>query len=49
MIDYLFHDDAIVSTALDVPHVDDNTPLPGPDQPSDHIALIAYFTWKEAR
>ncbi|MGE4094523.1 MAG: endonuclease/exonuclease/phosphatase family protein [Candidatus Binatia bacterium] len=46
MIDYLFHNETIASTALELPQVHNTTPLPGPDQPSDHIAVIANLQWK---
>ena len=28
-----------------VPVIDDQTPLPSYDQPSDHLALMAHFNW----
>lgn len=49
MIDYVFHSDAIDSKALELPQVQNDTPLPGPDQPSDHIAVMATLRWKDER
>lgn len=45
MIDYLFHDASLASTAVPLPAVMDTTPLPGPDQPSDHVAVTARLRW----
>jgi len=47
MIDYLFHNETIESTALELPQVQNDTPLPGLDQPSDHIAVMANLKWKD--
>lgn len=44
-IDYIFHSSALGAEPLAVPAIDDHTPLPGPDQPSDHVALRARFHW----
>ena len=44
-IDYLFHASALRSEPLPLPLVGDHTPLPGPDQPSDHLAVSARFEW----
>jgi mRNA deadenylase 3'-5' endonuclease subunit Ccr4 len=49
MIDFIFHNDAIASTALELPQVQNDTPLPGPDQPSDHVAVTAHLRWKDER
>jgi endonuclease/exonuclease/phosphatase family metal-dependent hydrolase len=46
-IDYLFHNAALRSEPMALPEVDDHTPLPGPDQPSDHVAVMARFEWTE--
>jgi mRNA deadenylase 3'-5' endonuclease subunit Ccr4 len=45
MIDYLFHDGALRAKPLPLPQVTDNTPLPGSEQPSDHVAVLAEFEW----
>ena len=47
MIDYLFHDGALRAEPFALPAVDDDTPLPSPDQPSDHVAVVARFEWTE--
>jgi mRNA deadenylase 3'-5' endonuclease subunit Ccr4 len=44
-IDYLFHSSALRSTPAALPVVGDHTPLPGGDEPSDHIAVSARFEW----
>ena len=44
-IDYLFHSPGLRSTPAALPVVDDHTPLPGADQPSDHVAVSARFEW----
>lgn len=43
MIDYLFHDESLASTAIPLFPVTDTTPLPSPEQPSDHVAVTARF------
>ncbi|HZV02504.1 MAG TPA: endonuclease/exonuclease/phosphatase family protein [Planctomycetota bacterium] len=45
-IDYLFHTADLVATPGSVPRVEDGTPLPSEDQPSDHVAIQATFDWK---
>ncbi len=45
VIDYLFHSRALVATPILPPVIDGTTPLPGPGQPSDHLALAARFDW----
>ena len=49
MIDYVFHTDTIELTALELPQIQNDTPLPGPDQPSDHIAVMTNLKWKDER
>ncbi len=44
-IDYLFHSTALRAEPLPLRPVSDQTPLPGPDEPSDHVAVAARFTW----
>ncbi len=44
-IDYLFFDSSLKAQPLPLPSISAQTPLPGPDQPSDHIAVTAHFTW----
>jgi mRNA deadenylase 3'-5' endonuclease subunit Ccr4 len=47
LIDYLFHTAGLRSRALDPPAVADDTKLPSPEQPSDHLALVAEFDWTD--
>jgi mRNA deadenylase 3'-5' endonuclease subunit Ccr4 len=47
LIDYLFHTAGLRARPLDPPVVTDDTKLPSPDQPSDHLALVAEFDWAE--
>lgn len=47
MIDFLFYDQALAAEPLVLPRVEDDTPLPGPDQPSDHVAVVARLAWKK--
>lgn len=44
-IDHLFYSAALRATPLPLPAVDAHTPLPGADQPSDHVAVAARFGW----
>ena len=48
MIDYLFYDAALQADPLPLPEVRDDTPLPGPEEPSDHVAIAAIFEWRAA-
>ena len=45
LIDYLFYTASLVSRPIDPPPVSDGVALPSPDQPSDHLALMAEFEW----
>jgi protein angel len=45
VIDYLFHGAALSAAPVLPPVIDEQTPLPGPDHPSDHLALAARFDW----
>jgi mRNA deadenylase 3'-5' endonuclease subunit Ccr4 len=47
MIDFVFHDRALRAEPVALPVVDDHTPLPGPAQPSDHVAVLARLAWRE--
>jgi mRNA deadenylase 3'-5' endonuclease subunit Ccr4 len=47
MIDYLFHNRALRASPTRLPIVEAETALPGPGQPSDHVAVIARFVWTE--
>jgi endonuclease/exonuclease/phosphatase family metal-dependent hydrolase len=44
-IDYLFHTPDIRSEAFGLPRIDDQTPLPSREEPSDHLAVLAQFDW----
>ena len=44
-IDYLFHSEALCAEPLPLPPVGPQTALPGSIQPSDHVAVVARFTW----
>jgi mRNA deadenylase 3'-5' endonuclease subunit Ccr4 len=45
MIDYVFYTEMFRAQPVAVPVIDDQTPLPSYDQPSDHLALMARFDW----
>ena len=45
MIDYVFYSGVFRARPVAVPVIDAQTPLPSYDQPSDHLALMAYFDW----
>jgi endonuclease/exonuclease/phosphatase family metal-dependent hydrolase len=47
MIDYIFHDRALRAEPVLLPPVGDDTPLPGPGQPSDHVAVPARLDWAD--
>lgn len=47
MIDYLCFDSALRASALPLPMVTDETPLPSAEEPSDHVAMRAVFEWNE--
>jgi mRNA deadenylase 3'-5' endonuclease subunit Ccr4 len=46
MIDYLFYDAALTARPAPLPEVRDDAPMPGPQQPSDHVAVTAAFDWR---
>lgn len=46
MIDYVFYPETVQAQPVAVPMIDDQTPLPSYDQPSDHLALTAHFEWR---
>jgi len=43
-LDYLFYKGALHAKPEPLPEITATTPLPGPDQPSDHLAMTARFT-----
>jgi mRNA deadenylase 3'-5' endonuclease subunit Ccr4 len=45
MIDYVFYPETVRAQAVPVPVIDDQTPLPSYEHPSDHLALMAHFEW----
>jgi len=47
LVDYLFHTVGLRSRPFDPPAITDDTKLPSPDQPSDHLALVAAFDWAD--
>lgn len=44
-IDFLFHSGDLVAEPADLPIIDNETPLPSGEQPSDHLAISANFRW----
>lgn len=48
-VDFIFHDAALAVEPLPLSRVEDHTPLPGPEQPSDHVAVLAQCTWRTGR
>jgi endonuclease/exonuclease/phosphatase (EEP) superfamily protein YafD len=44
-IDYLFHTPDLCSQVIRLPRIDDHTPLPFREEPSDHLAVMAHFDW----
>jgi mRNA deadenylase 3'-5' endonuclease subunit Ccr4 len=44
-IDYLCHPAALRAQPHALPPIDDRTPLPSREQPSDHLAVVASFDW----
>ncbi len=47
LIDYLFHGNSLRPKPLVPVPIDARTPLPSPEQPSDHLPLIADYNWVE--
>jgi mRNA deadenylase 3'-5' endonuclease subunit Ccr4 len=45
-IDYLFYSGRLCAEPMLLPTVCPDTALPGPDEPSDHIAVAARFSWR---
>ena len=45
MIDFIFHSRALQSIPILPPEIDDLTPLPSLEQPSDHLALSTQLEW----
>ena len=45
-IDFIFLDERLEAEPLPVPRVLDDTPLPGPGQPSDHVAVVTKLRWR---
>ncbi len=45
-IDYLFHTASLVATPRPLPAIAPDTPLPSPQQPSDHLAIAARLEWR---
>lgn len=47
-IDYLFHTQTLRAEAAAVPIIEASTPLPSPQEPSDHLPVMASFAWAAA-
>jgi mRNA deadenylase 3'-5' endonuclease subunit Ccr4 len=47
MIDYLFHSSALAATPQAIAAVDHRTVLPSAEEPSDHVAIMASFEWRD--
>ena len=45
VIDYLFYNRALAAAPVKPPAISADTPLPGPDHPSDHLPLASSFDW----
>ncbi len=45
MIDFIFYNAGLQARPEPLPVIDDHAPLPGPGQPSDHVAVMARFDW----
>ena len=43
----MFHDGALRAEPLALPAIVGDTPLPGPTQPSDHLAVLTKLEWRE--
>jgi endonuclease/exonuclease/phosphatase family metal-dependent hydrolase len=46
-IDYLWHTDPLHSRPVALRAITDHTALPSADEPSDHLAIMAWFDWAE--
>jgi endonuclease/exonuclease/phosphatase (EEP) superfamily protein YafD len=44
-LDYLFYNAGLSAEPLPLFPIEDDTPLPGPNQPSDHLPVVAQFRW----
>jgi mRNA deadenylase 3'-5' endonuclease subunit Ccr4 len=49
MIDYIYYNDTLQARPEPLPVVRNETPMPGPEQPSDHVAVTARFDWAPNR
>jgi len=47
LIDYLFHSPALSAEASIPRRIDDQTILPSAAEPSDHLAILAHFDWRD--
>jgi mRNA deadenylase 3'-5' endonuclease subunit Ccr4 len=45
-IDYLLHSPSLQSDPYEICAIDAQTVLPSPEQPSDHVAVMARFEWR---
>lgn len=44
-IDYIFHTPNLIAAPAKLMEIDDFTPLPSADEPSDHLPIMATFRW----
>jgi endonuclease/exonuclease/phosphatase family metal-dependent hydrolase len=44
-IDYLFHTPDLRARPVEPPVIEDTSPLPSAEEPSDHLAIRAAFEW----
>jgi hypothetical protein len=47
MIDYLVHSRSLRAEAIAPVKIDNQTILPSAEQPSDHVAILAKFSWQD--
>lgn len=45
-LDYVFHDAALTASPVPLPEVRDDTTLPSPAEPSDHVVVAALCEWR---
>jgi mRNA deadenylase 3'-5' endonuclease subunit Ccr4 len=48
MVDYLLHTKALSARPIEPPVIDEQTSLPSECEPSDHVAVTAWFDWARA-
>jgi len=45
LVDYLFHTPSLRAEPRSIQIIEDHTPLPSSEQPSDHLAIVSQFHW----